>query len=704
MAVLKCKMCGGELDLSGGGLVCECEYCGTKQTVPSNRDDDLLSLFDRATTLRRKCEFDKAEAIYEKIIENHPTESEAYWGLILCQYGIEYVEDPRTLKRIPTCHRTSFEAITADENYKLAVQYADAVQRSVYESDAKTIDAIQKRILAISSQEEPYDVFICYKETDESGKRTQDSVLANDIYYQLTNEGFKVFYAAITLEDKLGSEYEPIIFAALNSAQVMLVIGTKPQYFNAVWVKNEWSRYLKLMKKDRTKLLFPCFRDMDAYELPDEFSHLQAQDMSKIGFINDIVRGIKKVLKKDEPAIQTSPKQSVSLSKEKPDSPTANLVKRMLMFLEDGDFASASEYADKILDIDVECAEAYLGKLMVDLKVKTKDRLRGQSTPFNNNPNFKKAIRFGDDRLVDELHGIINEINTRNKDAIYEGALKLYNSSSSKDLYEAEKIFRSIPNHKNADEMAVKSLERAKLLVMEETYQRAIELSKHNNSSDCFEACEMFQGLKDYKDSYEKAGIAENKAHDLLEKEDAEAAERKKQQLIAEARRSELNKLNSAKSAALARVNALVKEKEATEKLIYSSSANDDKPRKVISSYAKSVSTMFIISLITFFIGAFTGVLMPLFMITLLINIILTVRLAKAMGESAIFEGIKCYFTLGICGYLLARKAKNKYNPALAKNEVETFKKNLQKIENELSEARHALSEIDTKLEAIKYR
>ena len=697
-------MCGGELDLSAGGLVCECEYCGTKQTVPSNRDDDLLSLFDRATTLRRKCEFDKAEAIYEKIIENHPTESEAYWGLILCQYGIEYVEDPRTLKRIPTCHRTSFEAITADENYKLAVQYADAVQRSVYESDAKTIDAIQKRILAISSQEEPYDVFICYKETDESGKRTQDSVLANDIYYQLTNEGFKVFYAAITLEDKLGSEYEPIIFAALNSAQVMLVIGTKPQYFNAVWVKNEWSRYLKLMKKDRTKLLFPCFRDMDAYELPDEFSHLQAQDMSKIGFINDIVRGIKKVLKKDEPVIQTSPKQSVSLSKEKPDSPTANLVKRMLMFLEDGDFASASEYADKILDIDVECAEAYLGKLMVDLKVKTKDRLRGQSTPFNNNPSFKKAIRFGDDRLVDELHGIINEINTRNKDAIYEGALKLYNSSSSKDLYEAEKIFRSIPNHKNADEMAVKSLERAKLLVMEETYQRAIELSKHNNSSDCFEACEMFQGLKDYKDSYEKAGIAENKAHDLLEKEDAEAAERKKQQLIAEARRSELNKLNSAKSAALARVNALVKEKEATEKLIYSSSANDDKPRKVISSYAKSVSTMFIISLITFFIGAFTGVLMPLFMITLLINIILTVRLAKAMGESAIFEGIKCYFTLGICGYLLARKAKNKYNPALAKNEVETFKKNLQKIENELSEARHALSEIDTKLEAIKYR
>ena len=144
-------------------------------------------------------------------------------------------------------------------------------------------------------------MFLCYKETDENGKRTQDSVIANDIYYQLTQEGLKVFYAAITLEDKLGQEYEPYIFAALNSARVMLVIGTKPQHFTAVWVKNEWSRFLKLMKSNRSKLLIPCYRDMDAYELPEEFAHLQAQDMSKIGFINDIVRGIRKVVGKETP-------------------------------------------------------------------------------------------------------------------------------------------------------------------------------------------------------------------------------------------------------------------------------------------------------------------------------------------------------------------------------------------------------------------
>ena len=44
---------------------------------------------------------------------------------------------------------------------------------------------------------------------------------------------------------------------------------------------------------------------MDAYDLPEEFAHLQAQDMSKIGFINDVVRGIKKVIHVDTPIAQT---------------------------------------------------------------------------------------------------------------------------------------------------------------------------------------------------------------------------------------------------------------------------------------------------------------------------------------------------------------------------------------------------------------
>ncbi len=39
MAILKCKMCGGELQIVGGENICECEYCGSKQTVPTLDDE-----------------------------------------------------------------------------------------------------------------------------------------------------------------------------------------------------------------------------------------------------------------------------------------------------------------------------------------------------------------------------------------------------------------------------------------------------------------------------------------------------------------------------------------------------------------------------------------------------------------------------------------------------------------------------------------
>ena len=178
----------------------------------------------------------------------------------------------------------------------MAIAHAVAASKGVYEAEAEAIDDIHRGILAISEKEEPFDVFICYKETDTAGKRTPDSVLAQELYYELTELGYKVFFAKITLENKLGAEYEPYIFAALNSAAVMVALGTKAEYLNAPWVKNEWSRYLALINAGQNKALVPAYKDMDPYDLPEEFSHLQAQDMGKLGFMQDLVRGISKIV------------------------------------------------------------------------------------------------------------------------------------------------------------------------------------------------------------------------------------------------------------------------------------------------------------------------------------------------------------------------------------------------------------------------
>ena len=297
MAIYKCKMCGGDLHPEENAKLITCEYCGTTQTVCHVDDSRLANLFNRANEQRLLNEFDKAEALYENILVENPYESEAYWGKILCKYGIEYVDDPKTGKKIPTCHRAIYESIYDDQDYQRALRNADPVSEVQYKDEAKEIDRLQKNILEIAAKEDPYDVFICYKETDDAGERTQDSVYAQDIYNELTQKGYKVFFSRITLESKLGMEYEPYIFSALQTAKVMIVIGSKYDYFDSIWVKNEWKRYLNLIQNGKgNKTLIPCYFNMSPYDMPKDFSMLQGQDLSKIGAIQDIVRGVEKLL------------------------------------------------------------------------------------------------------------------------------------------------------------------------------------------------------------------------------------------------------------------------------------------------------------------------------------------------------------------------------------------------------------------------
>ena len=302
MAVIKCKMCGGDLVLTPGSNLAVCAYCGSQQTVPTIDDDKKARLYNRANQYRLECEFDKAFNAYESIVTDQPDEAEAYWGMLLSEYGVEYVDDPKTGKKIPTCHRTLTRSVTANDNFKAACRYADAESRIVYEEEAEVLSALQKRVLNASAREEPYDVFICYKETDDDGNRTADSVLAQDIYDALTARGLRVFFSRITLEDKLGADYEPCIFAALNSAKVMLMVTTDCDHCSAVWVKNEWKRYLDFMKSDPSKTLIPVYKGLSPYTLPDDFSRFQAQDMGKLGAMQDLVRGVEKLTGKDRKA------------------------------------------------------------------------------------------------------------------------------------------------------------------------------------------------------------------------------------------------------------------------------------------------------------------------------------------------------------------------------------------------------------------
>lgn len=420
--IIKCKMCGGDIDFIPGATYGTCEYCGSTSTIPQAEDENKLNRYNRANHFRRQCEFDKAVAAYEKILEQDDTDAEAHWGAVISRFGIEYVEDPATHQRIPTCHRVQVASILTDEDYLAAVENApDEESRRIYQEEAARIAEIQKGILAISANEKPYDVFICYKETDENGQRTRDSQWAQDVYYGLTEQGLKVFFSRITLEDKLGQQYEPYIFAALNSAKVMVVIGSRPEYFNAVWVKNEWSRYLSLMKHDHKRLLIPCYRDMDPYDLPEELSMLQSQDMSKIGFMQDLLRGIQKVMQQPTSAPQGVRVETATAETNAPG--VTSLLKRAALFLEDGDTASAREYYDRVLDIDPECAEAYMGKVCAETGCRKESDLGALNYCVDMRGDWQKAVRFASAGQKQKYEGYMASVRARVEEHCHELAI-----------------------------------------------------------------------------------------------------------------------------------------------------------------------------------------------------------------------------------------------------------------------------------------
>ena len=503
MSQFKCKMCGGIIEVEEGKSTCECDFCGTMQTIPTIINNaKLTSLHNRANTLRLKNEFDKAMLTYENIINENPNDAEAHWGLLLCRYGIEYVDDEKTGKKIPTCHRTQMKSIFDDIDYKAAIENSDVVAKRLYQEEAEEIDKIQKGILAVSLNEEPYDIFICYKEKDENNNRTKDSVIAQEIYNELIKRNYRVFFARITLESKLGVQYEPYIYSALTTSKVMIVVGSKVEYFNAVWVKNEWSRFIGMMNESaNTKYIIPCYKDIDAYELPNELLSFQAQDINKLGFIQDLTRGIDKIFNKDEKKEEIKVSQPIYQN----GINIQALVERSEILIGDGEYEKASKLLDEVLNNDPRNAKAYILLLLIELKLKDESELGDYPSLLTNYKNYNNALKFADKDYKEKLEQY-NDNALSNLDHLYNLTNDLIND---KKYDEAKSALIKLGDYKDSKTLLNKI---DKLMINEKKYQNAIwyreKSVEYKYTNDTYRMLEniknainLFKELGDYKDS-----------------------------------------------------------------------------------------------------------------------------------------------------------------------------------------------------------
>ena len=384
-----CKVCGGNLVEKSPGMA-KCESCRREQSIPLKANVEMIN---RANRLRMNNKnFDEAKALYEKVVSETPDEAEAYWGIVLCRYGIEFVEDKQTEKYIPTCHRTIDTSIKSDEDFIIACEKANDEVREYYIQQAEYIDSVQQKIHEIVAKEKPYDVFISYKATDDNGVSTPDSKEALKIYHKLDKKGFKVFFAEETLKQHAGEEYEPYIYAALKTSKVMILIGSSEEYFDAPWVRNEWSRFLDMMNHgNEKKKLLPFYFDMEPYDLPSEIVNCEALNWRDAEAMSNMLMNVEAFLgyKETQNAYDVKDIDNVIANREQ--EKISQKLQNAEQLARSGHVQNAIQVLDELIREFPGTAEAYWLRMMLKLG-ETEETIKQRQIDLYKEPDYISAI------------------------------------------------------------------------------------------------------------------------------------------------------------------------------------------------------------------------------------------------------------------------------------------------------------------------
>ena len=96
MADFKCKYCGNRLHPEEGQTLITCSRCDETTRIVLTNNVKKKRLLEEADELRFSCLFDRAMQRYETVIQEYPKDADAYWGYVLCIYGVEFQDDARS--------------------------------------------------------------------------------------------------------------------------------------------------------------------------------------------------------------------------------------------------------------------------------------------------------------------------------------------------------------------------------------------------------------------------------------------------------------------------------------------------------------------------------------------------------------------------------------------------------------------------------
>ncbi len=211
------------------------------------------------------------------------------------------------------------------------------------------------------------------------------------------------------------------------------------------------------------------------------------------------------------------------------------VLKRAFIFLEDGLFDKADRYLEIVLDQDPENAKAYVGKLLINLKLQKQEQLAKCSENFEDSSDFQKALRYADEGLVEILNKYVNDAKTFREEtrieAIYSTCCQLMKSATTDDAFhKVANSFKEISGYKDVDELIEKCKENAETCKKDSLYLKACATARNNDIASQKNAINLFENVIDWRDSADRIERCKNKIEELkVEAEQKRIAEEKRQ-------------------------------------------------------------------------------------------------------------------------------------------------------------------------------
>ena len=445
-----CNICGSPLAYKDGHWICPA--CGAPSIQDIGTEEDVL-LYNAAQKLR-VAQFGEAEELYRDIVRRFPSNSAAYWGLVLAKNGIKYEVDVDGSAK-PTCYAATSGKISDDKDFKQAVALcADRELRGEMIARAVRLDEIRQECINKVADEPEYDVFLCFKDA-ENGQRTEDSYEVANLYTYLSKLGYNVFFSRESLRDKLAEEYEPYIYNAIGSASVMIVYGSKADYFDSTWMRNEWTRFRCRMdngEKQPNALVVVCDKQLSASSLPRPLNKMQVLNATLKTFYGDLVAHIKAVS-----GTKLTDGSTVAATAHADISEQSELADVMLQC---GRFDLAAKHYAKVLNADKKNFTAAWGLLLCSVKCADDNALVRCDEQFFDHAEYAHAYSLADNKQRQFLKDLCKRwLAFRDKhkyDDIVKQVLRQCRVEKGCDIVQSDVLLETVPQFVEMMQRALK--------------------------------------------------------------------------------------------------------------------------------------------------------------------------------------------------------------------------------------------------------